>query len=78
MKVENITLLNIDHLKEYLISFGRVLNVSGLEIRLNIPHRTLRDWIKGKQGLPDHHLEKVLEWAKCYGYKPSLQYGSIL
>lgn len=67
-----------DHLRTYFQSFGPALNIAGLEVRLGLPIRTLRDWMKGKRGLPEHHLAKVAAWARWFGYDENRQYDQFL
>lgn len=67
-----------EHLRTYFLSFGPALNIAGLEIKLGLPIRTLRDWMKGKRGLPEIHLAKVEAWARWFGYDETRQYNQFL
>lgn len=70
-----------DHLRTYFTyDIGPVLNYSALEIRLNIPPKTLRYWAKSTRprDLPEIHRAKVLAWAHRHGYDPQIQYDQIL
>lgn len=70
--------IETDHLRTWFSAFGKALNRSGLEIELQLPHRTIRHWLAGEQGLPEHHQPKVLAWARFFGYDPSRQYDAFL
>lgn len=67
-----------DHLRTYLLAFGPALNIAGLEVRLELPRRTLRHWLRDGRALPVHHRDKVERWAKFFGYAESRQYDSII
>lgn len=67
-----------DHLRTFFLAFGPVLNRSGLEVTLNLPRRCVRDWLTGKQGLPDTHRPILEAWARRYGYSESTQYDQFI
>lgn len=67
-----------DHLRTYFLAFGPALNIAGLEMRLELPRRTIRHWLRDGRALPDHHMEKVAGWARRFGYVPSRQYDQFL
>lgn len=67
-----------DHLRTFYQSFGPALNRSGLEATLMLPYRCVRDWLSGKQGLPEIHRPALEAWARRYGYSPEIQYDSFL
>lgn len=70
-----------DHLRTFFTNdIGTVLNYSALEIRLNIPPKTLRYWAKSTRprDLPEIHRAKVLAWALRHGYSETTQYDPIL
>lgn len=67
-----------DHLRTYFLAFGRALNIARLEERLELPTRTIRHWLKGEQGLPNRHLDKVAGWARWFGYQENRQYDQFL
>jgi len=69
---------DVDHLRTYFRSFGPALNRSGLEQRLSLPFRCVRDWLSGKQALPDSHRPKLLTWARRYGYQEDKQYDQFV
>lgn len=70
-----------DHLRTYFTyDIGPVLNYSALEIRLNIPPKTLRYWAKSTtpRGLPELYRPRLLAWARQHGYSETTQYDPIV
>lgn len=57
-----------EDVKRFLLSFGRALNVSGLEHEIGAGRRTVRDWIQGRRSINPRTLERLKEWAKKYGH----------
>lgn len=67
-----------DHLRTFYLAFGPALNRSGLEVILHLPHRCVRDWLTGKQDLPEVHRPKLQQWARRYGYNETIQYDQFI
>lgn len=66
-----------DHLRTYFLAFGPALRMTGLNRRLNLPERTIYDWLRG-QPLPEKHREKVERWARWFGYDETRQYEQFI
>lgn len=69
---------NNDHLRTFFADMGPALNRSGLEQALNLPFRSVRDWLSGNRGFPEAHRPKLEAWARRYGYQENIQYDPFL
>jgi len=57
-----------DSLRNFMLSFGRVLNVSRLERELKIGNRTMRDWLAGTRSFNPKSRVRLEVWARNYGW----------
>lgn len=59
-----------DPLREYLLAFGKTLNIARLEQHLGIGTRLVRHWLAGTRGMTLLNYDKVHRWARERGYRP--------
>ena len=59
-------------LLKWLIENRDVLNLFGIERRLEIPNRYLYRWIVSNRDLPDMYAEKLIEFAMQWDFKPTV------
>ena len=60
-----------DNLKEWLSTPERrgMLNIRGIERTCDLPFGTLKQWLRGSQGLPQHHLDNLVRMLSLLGYQ---------
>lgn len=71
MEIKNYD-LETEHLKDWLSEPDRraMLNVRGIEKTCDLPNDTLRTWLRGSQGLAQHHLDNLVRMLQLLGYEP--------
>lgn len=57
-----------DRIKAYLTDNFNILNVSGIETALNIPHRTLHRSVKDGRNIPVKHHDSLIKFLSRYGF----------
>ncbi len=61
-----------DHVKEFLSGTRReLISINKLEKLADIPAGTLKFFLNGKRGLPDHHLQNIVRFLLLVGYQPA-------
>ena len=70
MEMENYD-LETEQLKDWLTEPDRraMLNIRGIERTCNLPSGTLKNWLRGSQGLAQHHLDNLVRMLSMLGYQ---------
>ena len=70
MNIENSD-LETNRLKDWLTEPDRraMLNIRGIERTCDLPNDTLKNWLRGSQGLAQHHLHNLAQTLSLLGYK---------
>lgn len=61
----------INNLQEWLSEPDRraMLNIRGIERTCDLPAGTLKNWLRGSQGLAQHHLHNLVRMLSMLGYQ---------
>ncbi len=59
-----------ENLKDWLLEPDRraMLNIRGIERTCDLPAGTLKNWLRGSQGLAQHHLDNLVRMLSMVGY----------
>jgi len=60
-----------ENIKKWLEARRAVLNLKGLEQSAGLPSSTLKNFLRGERGLPEHHEVNLVEFLAMLGYEPS-------
>ena len=60
-----------ENLKAWLSEPTRraMLNIRGIERSCELPPNTLKNWLRGSQGLAQHHLDNLVRMLSVLGYE---------
>jgi hypothetical protein len=59
-----------ENIKKWLKARRGLLNLKGIEESAKMPTSTLKNFLRGERGLPEHHEVNLVAFLATLGYEP--------
>ncbi|RIV20354.1 hypothetical protein DYU11_20090 [Fibrisoma montanum] len=67
-----------ENLKAYFTANRRKLvSVKAVEVMAGVPASTLKHFLDNRRGIPEHHLENIVNVLAIIGYQPTREYNIL-